>query len=134
MNFRSLILCTAGALVCLGAQAGEPTIRVSVGGEITPGVYGQVEFGNAPPPPVVYRRPVVIVPPPPRAVVVEPIYLHVPPGHAKRWSKHCREYDACGRPVYFVKSSEYEPQRRGKHGEGHGEGRGEGHGRGHGRD
>jgi hypothetical protein len=120
MNLRTLSITAAWVMACVSAHAGEPTIRVSVGGEITPGVYGQVEFGNAPPPPVVYRRPVVIVPPAPRAVVVEPIYLHVPPGHAKRWSKHCRAYDACGRPVYFVKSSEYEPKRHGKHGHGKG--------------
>jgi hypothetical protein len=35
--------------------------------------------------------------------------MHVPPGHARDWSKHCRKYDACGVPVYFVKSREYEP-------------------------
>ena len=33
-------------------MAGEPTIHVSVGGEVAPGVYGRVDFGNAPPPPV----------------------------------------------------------------------------------
>jgi hypothetical protein len=46
---------------------------------------------------------------PPPNVVVEPIYLHVPPGHAKNWRKHCHEYHACNRPVYFVRSKEYEP-------------------------
>ena len=25
-----------------------------------------------------------------------PIYLHVPPGHAKHWRKYCRQYNACG--------------------------------------
>ena len=103
-------ILAAGVLACasLGASAG-PSVNVIVNGEISPGVYGRVEIGNgAPPPPVYYPRPVVIVRPPPRAVVVEPIYLHVPPGHAKHWSRHCREYDACGRPVYFVRSAEYE--------------------------
>src|SRR2546425_10235251 len=28
---------------------------------------------------------------------VQPIYLHVPPGHAKHWRKHCHEYNACDR-------------------------------------
>ena len=27
----------------------------------------------------------------------------MPPGQAKKWSKHCGRYNACGRPVYFVK-------------------------------
>ena len=54
---------------------------------------------------------IVGAPPPP----VEPIYLHVPPGHAKNWRKHCHEYNACNRPVYFVKSAEYEPGYRPDH-------------------
>jgi hypothetical protein len=60
---------------------------------------------------------------------VEPIYLHVPPGHAKHWRKHCHEYHACDRPVYFVRSAEYEPGYRpdhrhedhGHHGDDHGD-------------
>ena len=42
-----------------------------------------------------------------RVVPREPIYLHVPPGHAKNWRKHCRKYDACGERVYFVQDSWY---------------------------
>ncbi|MHB9119182.1 MAG: hypothetical protein ACYC2R_13045 [Burkholderiales bacterium] len=38
----------------------------------------------------------------------EPIYLRVPPGHAKHWSKHCREYNACGERVLFVQDNWYE--------------------------
>ena len=37
-----------------------------------------------------------------------PIYLRVPPGHAKHWDQHCREYDACARPVYFVEDDWYQ--------------------------
>jgi hypothetical protein len=67
-------------------------------------------LGNRPPPRVVYAQPVVAVPVVvARAVPMEPIYLHVPPGHAKNWRKHCHEYNACNRPVYFVRSAEYEP-------------------------
>lgn len=68
----------------------------------------------------VYAQPVVVVQQP-RKVVQEPIYLHVPPGHAKNWSEHCQEYDACNRPVYFVKSAEYEPGYRERRDEGRGE-------------
>lgn len=123
MMFKNLVALAALSLACLQAVAGEPSIHVSVGGEISPGVYGRVDFGNAPPPPVLYPQPVVIVRQP-RPVVVQPVYLHVPPGHAKRWSKHCHRYDACARPVYFVKSAEYEPRREHGHGKGHGKGRG----------
>jgi hypothetical protein len=102
------------------AQAGTPVINVTVGGEISPGVYGEVQIGNAPPPPVVYAQPVIIQHE--HHDEGRPIYLHVPPGHAKNWARHCREYNACNRPVYFVKSAEYEPGYR-EHGRGHGHGK-----------
>ncbi|MES2824466.1 MAG: hypothetical protein V4732_12745 [Pseudomonadota bacterium] len=84
-------------------------INVILSGQVAPGVYGQVEVGNTPRPRVVYEQPVVIVTDR-QHVRAEPIYLHVPPGHAKNWSKHCSAYNACGRQVYFVKSEEYEPE------------------------
>jgi hypothetical protein len=36
-----------------------------------------------------------------------PIYLRVPPGYARHWSRHCHEYHACGVPVYFVQDRWY---------------------------
>lgn len=120
-------------LASLSAHAGTAIINLSVGGEISPGVYGQVQFGNAPPPPVLYEQPRIIVRQPPN-VVVEPLYLHVPPGHAKNWAKHCREYNACNRPVYFVRSAEYEPGYQKRKDQGHrGEGRRDDGDRGEGR-
>jgi len=100
--FASLLLGS------LSAHAELPVIHIGVSGEISPGVYGEVQFGNAPPPPVVYAQPTVIERLPPNSEV-RPLYLHVPPGHAKDWARHCREYNACNRPVYFVRSAEYEP-------------------------
>lgn len=102
------MIFAASVLASQSAHAGTPIINLSVGGEISPGVYGQVQFGNGPPPPVLYAQPRIIVRQPPN-VVLEPIYLHVPPGHARNWSRHCHEYNACNRPVYFVRSAEYEP-------------------------
>ncbi len=92
------------------AYAADADVRVIVSGEIRPGVYGRVEFGRASPPPVVYAEPRIVVRTP-QPVQVQPIYLHVPPGHAKDWSKHCGKYNACGSSVYFVKSAEYEPKK-----------------------
>ena len=91
------------------AQAGTD-VRVIISGEVAPGVYGRVEYGNDRPPPILYATPTVIVRQP-QPVQVQPIYLHVPPGHAKNWRKHCSKYNACGTPVYFVKSAEYEPKK-----------------------
>ncbi len=99
---------TASAFLALAADI---DIRVIVPAEVRPGLYGRVDLGGAPPPPVLYQRPVVIVREPPRPLPVQPVYLHVPPGHAKNWRKHCKKYNACGVPVYFVKSEEYEPKK-----------------------
>jgi hypothetical protein len=92
-------------LVCafaVSAQAADVGVSVSVG---EPGFYGRIDIGNAPRPEVVYSKPVVIRQR--AAVVEEPIYLRVPPGHAKHWRKNCSKYNACGRPVYFVKDQWY---------------------------
>jgi len=101
----------AMAAVAFSALAADIDIRVILPGDIRPGLYGRVDLGGAPPPPVLYAQPVIISRPPPRPVPVQPLYLHVPPGHAKNWSKHCRKYNACGVPVYFVRSEEYEPKK-----------------------
>jgi hypothetical protein len=87
-------------------------VDVTVSGEITPGVYGRIELGNKPPPPVIYTKPVIITKVKHSS---EPIYLHVPPGHEKHWDKHCAEYHACDREVYFVKSTEHAHGEKEKH-------------------
>lgn len=127
---RKYLLLISGLLALQTAPsvfAGDLGINVILSGEIRPGVYGQVQLGNTPRPAVVYERPRVIVVDK-RYVHEEPIYLHVPPGHAKHWDQHCREYHACERRVYFVRSEEYEPEYQRehehhedrKHGKGHG--------------
>jgi hypothetical protein len=99
-----LAVSTAAPMV---ARAADVNVGVVISGEVQPGVYGRVEIGNRPPPPVVYERPRVIRVDPRHHY--EPLYLHVPPGHAKNWGKFCGRYNACNRPVYFVRSAEYEP-------------------------
>jgi hypothetical protein len=124
----AILIVSALAAAATCAQAQNVSVNAVITGEVVPGVYGQVVFGNRPPPPVVYQQPMIVQPAP---VVVgappEPIYLHVPPGHAKNWRKHCHEYHACDRPVYFVRSAEYEPgynkheHEHGHHDEDHGD-------------
>ena len=131
-------LCTALLGACgAPAFAGDVGVSIRIG---QPGFYGQIDIGNVPRPQLVYAQPVVIQ----RAreyVAAAPIYLHVPPGHERHWSKHCAQYNACGRPVYFVRddwyNKEYVPRYRNggdDHGGGHGQGRdkGRGHDKGHG--
>ena len=98
---RILLAITAGtAVIWFAAFAGDVSINV---GE--PGFFGRIDIGDAPSPQLVYRQPIVIERV--RDGGHQPIYLHVPPGHERNWRKHCREYDACGQPVYFVRDSWY---------------------------
>ena len=95
----SLSVSVPGAAV-VAAPAG-----VAVG-VAQPGFYGEVTLGNLPaPPPVIYGQPVTVTAAP--AYVGEPIYLHVPPGYERHWAKHCAEYNACARRVYFVRDDWY---------------------------
>ena len=78
-------------------------LNTTAGGPLRPGVYGRIEItGKSAAPPVIYSRPVVAS----RAVLpssVKPVYLYVPPGHARKWARHCGKYRACDLPVYFVR-------------------------------
>lgn len=96
-----------------------PAVATDVGVSIRigqPGFYGRIDIGGFPPPRVIYRQPVIV-----ERITVErpPIYLRVPPGHAKKWGKHCHKYDACGERVYFVRDDwynrEYVPRYREHH-------------------
>ena len=127
------------AAMALAACAALPAhaAYVGVSGSIgQPGFYGRIDIGNYPQPALFYPQPVVIQPAP-VGVVYQPLYLNVPPGHAKNWGKHCGRYNACGRPVYFVKNDWYEqtyvPQYQQRHGGGKGDGHGHGNGKGHGK-
>ena len=96
-------------LVCMAAlvAVAVPVFAADVVGSINinqPGLYGRIDIGRSPPPQVIYAQPVLIQRVP---VAPPPIYLHVPPGHAKNWRKHCAQYNACGQPVYFVQEDWY---------------------------
>ena len=103
-------------LVCAPALPADVSVSVTVG---DPGFFGRIDIDSYPRPRLIYAEPVVIHRVP-TAVVVSPRYLRVPPGHEKHWEKHCREYGACGAPVYFVEdgwyNTVYVPEYRKKHG------------------
>jgi hypothetical protein len=147
---RLALAAACGAALSPAAFAADVGVSVSVN---QPGFYGRIDI-NQPPPPaaVIYPQPVIIAQPAVQ-VVQQPVYLRVPPGHEKHWSKHCHKYNACGVPVYFIRDTYYQqhyvvqqPPRviNGQpvmvvrerdhdddhdHGHGHGKGRGKGHGK-----
>lgn len=124
MTRSTLLLASLLAAAPAWAQVG---ISVDI---VQPGVYGRIEIGNQPPP-VIYTQPVIIAQP---VHPAPPMYLYVPPGHQKKWGKHCAKYNACGRPVYFVREDWVQHQYDDRqHGHGKDKHHGKGHGKGHGK-
>lgn len=96
-----------GAIMALVAY-NTPALAADVGVSISVGdpyFYGRIDIGDAPRPRIIYAQPVIVER---TRYVQEPVYLHVRPGHARRWKRHCHEYDACGQRVYFVNDNWYE--------------------------
>jgi hypothetical protein len=93
------------AAVAAGAQAQGPYFNETAGGPLRPGVYGRIKVGQGAPPPLISPRPVVALKElgPVRG---EPLYLYLPPGQVRKWSRYCERYAACERPVYFVRVDE----------------------------
>jgi hypothetical protein len=107
MKGHTLMKFLAGALLTVSAFVGMPASAADVGVSVTvgqPGFYGRIDIGDFPRPVLVYPEPIIVRP---IGVAYEPIYLHVPPGHAKKWRSYCGQYNACGRPVYFVQDHWY---------------------------
>lgn len=106
------------AACLLAVCSASAQVSITVG---QPGFYGRVDLGGMAPPPVIYREPLIVERP--VRVVREPLYLRVPPGHAKNWRKHCGRYHACGRRVLFVRDdwylNDYAPRYRAQHHGGH---------------
>ena len=103
---KHLLFAVIAAVVAVPAVAADVSASIGIS---QPGFYGQINIGDFPRPAVIYAEPVWVARPA-RVVYVQPIYMHVPPGHEKHWSKHCAKYDACGRPVYFVREDWYQTQ------------------------
>lgn len=103
VRMRMLMLGVA-ALGCSFFLAGPVQASTSIIVD-EPGFYGRLDLGGYPSPRLLYPEAVIIdrvgAPPP-------PAYLRVPPGHAKKWAKHCHRYNACGQPVYFVDDDWYQ--------------------------
>jgi len=131
---KSLFALALAALLPVMAPAHAVDVGVSIGIS-QPGVYGRIDIGRFPQPQVIVAQPIYIE----REVRVvrqpEPVYMWVPPGHRKNWKKHCREYGACGVPVYFVRHDWYDQKvRYGGRDHDNKDDRGGGKGKGNGKD
>jgi hypothetical protein len=104
MNLNLYLLAVTLAGVSVPVRAADVGVSVSIG---QPGFYGRLDIGDYPRPQLIYREPRMIQRAPSGR---PPVYMHVPPGHAKNWRRHCSAYDACGERVYFVRNGWYENQ------------------------
>ncbi len=112
-----MIAAALGAATLASWTAPALAVNVDVSVNIgQPGYYGPIDIRDFGRPRVIYSEPRIIHR---VAVEREPVYLHVPPGHAKNWRKHCRKYNACADRVYFVQDGwydrEYVPRYQAKH-------------------
>lgn len=96
--FAALTLSVAAYAAPASADLG---ISVRIG---EPGFYGQLDIGYVAPPRLIYSQPVVVVE---HYRPAAPIYLRVPREHSRHWNRHCGRYNACARPVYFVRDEWY---------------------------
>lgn len=99
-----MIAATLVAATISTAYATDVGVSVTVG---QPGFYGKIDIGNFPQPQVINAQPVIIQRGPDER---PPVYLRVPPSHARHWSRHCHEYNACGERVFFVQDNWYKKQ------------------------
>ncbi len=107
MKSMKKLLCVAAILTaCASASAFAGDVGVSITVD-KPGLFGRLDIGGIPGVQLVFAKPMLVAPPPFYAPTPAPIYLHVPPGYERHWRMHCRQYDACGRPVYFVRDRWY---------------------------
>lgn len=89
-------------LSAASVQAANVDVSINIG---QPNYYGRIDPRDYGRPVLLYDEPRVIYP---AAARRDPVYLHVPPGHAKNWRKHCNKYNACNERVYFVQDSWYQ--------------------------
>lgn len=126
-------ILSAAAILIATAPALAADVNFGVSVDVgQPGFQGTIDISNYPRPRLINAEPILVQPV--VGVAPPPVYMHVPPGQAKKWARYCHQYRACGRPVYFVTDDWYEntyvPKYREKHGHGGGE---HGHGHGHGK-
>lgn len=105
-----------GAALAVASLSATAQVSVTIG---QPGFYGRVDMGNFAPPPVVYGPPVLVSG---GYYSGAPVYLRVPPGHRRNWSRYCGRYGACGQRVLFVRddwyTNSYAPRYREHYGRG----------------
>jgi hypothetical protein len=104
-----LSIIVPAALIAAGLAGATHAADVGVAIQFSqPGAYGRIDIGQYPQPQLIAPQPVLIERLAPDRPPPEPVYLWVPPEHRQHWKRYCREYHACGHPVYFVDHDWYQ--------------------------
>lgn len=104
MMMKKYIIAVLIVIYATPTLANNTGVSVNIGQS---GIYGQINLNNQyPNPQLIYPNPVTAIHSA-AGIPQQPVYLHVPPGHAKKWNKHCHRYNACGQPAYFVQEKWY---------------------------
>ncbi len=98
---KRLLFAAALTAITAPSLAADVGLSLSIG---QPGFYGHIDIGDFPRPQLIYQQPRVMYR---SAMHRPPIYMHVPPVHAKNWPRYCRQYNACNERVYFVQDTWY---------------------------
>lgn len=107
LHVALLAISGAGMIYAPAAEA-QVSITLQLG---QPSYYGPISTGYGIRPPVYSSRPVIVTPPRGRQrwsqASGQTVYLRVPPNQARDWRRYCGRYQACNRPVYFVRDAWY---------------------------
>lgn len=106
-RFFTKAAAAAAAALMLGSAAANAStqINISIGDS---GYWGVLPALTGYRPEVWNNSPIVAIG---TAVAgLSAIYLNVPDAERHDWKNHCRKYDACNRPVHFVKNDWYRDQ------------------------
>ncbi len=104
---RHFLIAVAVIVITIVASIDTEVLAADIGLSINigqPNFYGRLDTNGYPRPRVIYRHPKSIQRVP---INQPPVYMRVPPNHAKNWSKHCSKYNACGDRVLFVQDNWY---------------------------
>jgi hypothetical protein len=127
MTLKHLVaLALALTVGAIGSAAAQPSVGVTIGIN-QPGVYGQIHIGNLPPPALVAPHPLHARR---GRTAAPPVYVYAPDAQRRDWRRYCGRYDACDRPVYFVREDWVRARYEREH-PGWDRGQGRGHARGH---
>ncbi|HEY8358845.1 MAG TPA: hypothetical protein VIL30_15410 [Ramlibacter sp.] len=101
-RIEALVAAVALVAGAASAQPADGFRNLTAGGPLRHGVYGRIEVRGTETPPVIYPKAVTagekVV-----AAGMRPVYLYVPPGQVRKWSRFCAKWSACDEPVLFVR-------------------------------